>query len=81
MNVVGYISPTERLCHWLRAQLGLGYISKFGTGVAFKMSDASNQIKEKPVQFRYDCKGAILGLNLGGTTMLSSLADEGFFVV
>jgi hypothetical protein len=37
VNAVGYIFPPERICHRLRANSGFGYITKFGTGVAFKM--------------------------------------------
>jgi hypothetical protein len=39
VNAVGYIFPPERACHRLRAGSGFGYITKFGTGVAFKISD------------------------------------------
>jgi hypothetical protein len=38
VNVVGYIFPPERACHRLRAGSGFGFITKFGTGVAFKIS-------------------------------------------
>ncbi len=38
VNVVGYIFPPERACHRLRAGLGFRCITKFGTGVAFKIS-------------------------------------------
>jgi hypothetical protein len=38
VNVVGYIFPPERKCHRLRAHPGFRCITKFGTGVAFKIS-------------------------------------------
>jgi hypothetical protein len=38
VNVVGYIFPPERACHRLRARSGFRCITKFGTGVAFKIS-------------------------------------------
>jgi hypothetical protein len=38
VNAVGYIFPPERACHRLRAGLGFRCITKFGTGVAFKIS-------------------------------------------
>jgi hypothetical protein len=41
VNVVGYIFPTERKCHRLRAHPGFRYITKFGTGVAFKIFPGS----------------------------------------
>lgn len=38
VNAVAYIFPTERTGHRLRAGSGFGYIAKFGTGVASRIS-------------------------------------------
>ena len=88
VNVVGYVFPPERACHRLRAGSGFRCMSKFGTGVAFKISLWKNftglliMIEEKPEQSVIADRGVCTaGLNLGGTTMLSSLSDGGFFCV
>ncbi|MBH1940180.1 hypothetical protein I5677_04630 [Mobilitalea sibirica] len=87
VNVVGYIFPPERMCHRLRACSGFRCITKFGTGVAFKIStdiiayavsEDRREAGSVPLSLSEELIYEI-SLNLGGTTMLSSLADGSFF--
>ena len=72
------------MCHRLKAHPGFRFMVKFGTGVALS-GRLILPIKEGPEKFplAYLRSPYIIyqDLNLGGTTMLSSLADGSFFYI